>query len=178
MTRLLLALEGLAAFPLDMSGTLDSKVVIMYSPSLVPLYILTGLLMGLLGPAYTRLKVLAGTHFQVYNHHPRHRLYLAAVVALVSALLFFLPGDYTRLPLLKSASQLLSVRGLEEGGNMPEAIVLLVYVIVRFVASVLDTSLMIPSGDFMCLFAIGAALGRLLGIAFAYCLPAGMLHWI
>lgn len=193
MTRLLMALQGRTPFPIDMtaadndiSPATGSVGAAMYSPSLVPLYLLTGLAMGLLGPGYTRLKVALSDRFAPFNNHPRHRLLLGGAVGCLSALLFFLPGPLTRLSLLQSCRRLLSTGDLvsaqeaaEQGlvwwgaGSVvpPEAALLAVASGVRFLASVLDTSLSLPSGDFMCLFATGAGLGRLMGLAFRAALP-------
>jgi H+/Cl- antiporter ClcA len=51
-----------------------------------------------------------------------------------------------------------------------------VYTAVRFLASVLDTNLMLPSGDFNCLFAVGAGLGRLFGTCMTLAFPGESSH--
>ncbi|TFJ87958.1 hypothetical protein NSK_000778, partial [Nannochloropsis salina CCMP1776] len=176
----------------------------------LPLYILVGVVMGLLGPAYTKVKAFFWRRFMPLNTHRVHRYYLAAGVSLLSALLFFTPGPFFRLSIGNTTARLLSSRvgrgreggSVGEGGggglgdwtpkgghrsfrspptpDLPpadgnganEASLLFLLVLIRTVTSILDTNLQLPAGDFMCLFLVGAALGRLFGHGFQAIFPA------
>jgi hypothetical protein len=50
-----------------------------------------------------------------------------------------------------------------EDNGATEVALLCVCVCVRFITSVLDANIHVPSGDWLCLFAVGAGMGRLLG---------------
>lgn len=114
-------------------------------PGHLPLFILVGVLMGLVGPLYTRVKVWC-THFTCdsfstrlvtlllcnstrplthphtppqlqawlwrrlafWNAHRSKKYGISALVAAGSAVLFFTPGPFFRLPLTLTAARLIS----------------------------------------------------------------------
>jgi hypothetical protein len=118
--------------------------------------------------------------FTPYNTHTHTRYYLAAVISTFSACLFFLPGPFFRRSLVDTVAALLSPHTITnththtqtptptmaDDNGATEVALLCVCVCVRFVTSVLDTNIHVPSGDWLCLFAVGAGMGRLLGHGF------------
>ncbi|DBA04329.1 TPA: hypothetical protein N0F65_002091 [Lagenidium giganteum] len=124
-----------------------------------------GIIMGFGGALY----VVIATHFRRWwrawsaNHQ---FLWSTGLLVIISTMLF-LPGEFSQRPLGKTLVELFSANPLSEmweTKELPSVLLTLpVAAVCRFVTTIFSTSLLLPAGDFIPQFGVGALLGRMYG---------------
>mmetsp|Transcript_1770 Transcript_1770/g.2398 ORF Transcript_1770/g.2398 Transcript_1770/m.2398 type:complete len:1120 (-) Transcript_1770:494-3853(-) len=144
----------------------------------LPFIILLACIMGLLGPLYVTTLIrtkrwLSG--FIKQHKHLRPETVIVLVVA-IQAILFYACGPFFRIPMHQSITNLLKLEDLPEenwGRTTSEYLGnLWLYFMIRMTFTLVSVSLPLPVGDFMPLFAAGAAFGRFFGMMVAAIFPA------
>lgn len=135
----------------------------------LPLFALIGALMGGLGTLYVRIDSMASRFMRpIVKPVPgSFSLTAAAVLGIVTAVAYFYSGEFNNLNLFEIVSDLVSTDPLPDRWNLRGqdnsrvALVLFVFLSSRLLLTVLTTNLAIPSGNFIPVFTIGLAFGRL-----------------
>ncbi|CAM9280779.1 unnamed protein product [Chrysoparadoxa australica] len=153
----------------------------------LPFFILLGVLCGVLGPGYVKTRLFFLKLFRQWEGWNAKNLDMsggvklrlkqkrefimksvgmAALVAVFTSLLAFLPGGYNRLGVFDVYKEMLEKGPLHEQwsyGKGKPYVALLLAIISRWFASAIGTSLVVPAGDLIQTTVMGASLGRFLG---------------